>query len=106
MRREMREASYRAAVAAYRKDLPIRTTRNKLESYLRAKNVHFFQDREFRWLVDLVKVGEDDVPIYCDTAYVYVSFAFVEAVPHEPLKPDDLDTLRGIDLSRHMTGCM
>jgi hypothetical protein len=99
-----REATYRSALQAYSQKLRLGTTRKEVENYLRAAGASFIDEGDAH--ADLVKVGREDTPWYCDEHDVYVAFEFVPTEPHPLLRAYDTDALKVIRISRQQMGCL
>lgn len=103
-----REIAYRAALGKYTETIKPGLRRTEVESYLRARNTPFspifgaFAGRSESQYADLVKIGQDTAPWYCNEAYVYVAFEFSCV---ERYKQNDSDLLERIELFRPYTGC-
>jgi hypothetical protein len=69
---EKREAEYDLARRKYAAALQPGITRKEVEDYLRRNNVVIF----YRSSDDLVKIGKEDPPWFCNDMNVYVAFQF------------------------------
>jgi hypothetical protein len=96
-----RQTEYEAVLRGYSGALRSGMSRREVESYLR------FRGRSFRQMcciraprkayADLVKIGEEKAPWYCNKSNVYVAFEFETTEPHsistDARDSDRLDTV-------------
>ena len=104
-----REAAYQAKLQAYSEVLKPGMTRKEVEAYLRAKDTAFGQlcciDKGSAF-ADLVKIGKEKHPWYCEEHNVYVAFQFSAVEPHKPYEAYDSDTLKQITIFHKLEGCL
>lgn len=107
--RNEREARYQSALSSYLEVLKTGMTRKDVEDYLRAHQTAFGQlcciDERSAY-ADLVKIGKEHHPWFCEEHNVYVAFQFAAVVPHDPVRIDDSDVLKSIRIFHHLEGCM
>jgi hypothetical protein len=105
--KQEREASYQAKLKRYSDALKPGTTRESVEGYLRAKNIHFFQlcCIEGPALADLLKIGQQRVPWYCDQHNVYIAFQF-EAESKNAGAAQDSDKFTKVSVFHKLDGCL
>lgn len=105
-----REAGYQAALKEYSSELKPGLTRKEVESYLRARSVRFTQmccvDQPRDAWADLVKVGEELAPCYCNEDNVDVAFEFRATEQHRLQKSIDSDVLESVRIFRQLGGCL
>jgi hypothetical protein len=111
-----REAAYEQALSSYRQTLQPGMTRKQVEDYLRGRNARFEQmccvegarlaDRA-SW-DDLVKIGQEKPPWFCNENYVYIAFQFIDHMPPTGISQtaDDLNTLKSVTIYRQLGGCL
>jgi hypothetical protein len=106
--KEKREAAYQAKLQSYSDFLKPGMTRKNVEDYLRAKGVAFGQlcciDERSAY-ADLVKIGKEKHPWYCEEHNVYIAFQFTAVEPHKSWKAYDSDTLKSITIYHKLEGC-
>jgi hypothetical protein len=101
-----REARFQSVVAAYTRDFQLGSTRQEVEGRLRLGRAEFERrspmargDSDS----DLVKIGDEPPPWYCNAWPVYVAFEFHAAAPSG--MPDS-DLLKKIELFSFGDGCL
>jgi hypothetical protein len=107
--KEKREAAYQAKLQSYSDVLKPGTTRENVEDYLRAKGVAFGQlccIDERSASADLVKIGKEKRPWYCEENNAYVAFQFAAVEPHKGWEAYDSDTLKSITIYHKFEGCL
>ena len=107
--KQKREAAYQAKLLSYSDALKPGMTRKGVEAYLRAKGVVFQQlccVDERTALADLVKIGKEKHPWYCEEHNVYVAFQFAAVETHESWQAYDSDTLKRITIFHKFEGCL
>jgi|SRR5580693_10627161 hypothetical protein len=107
---EKRENTYQMALRSYSEVLSPGMTRNRVEDYLKAKNVEFSQmccvEDERTSYADLIKIGKEHAPWYCEHHNVYVAFQFAAVEPRKPYEARDSDVLKKITIFHWLEGCM
>lgn len=107
--KEKREAAYQAKLRAYSDVLKVGMTRKEVESYLRGNNNTFGQwcciDEPSAY-ADLVKIGKEKHPWYCEAGNVYVAFQFSAVEPHKAAAAYDSDILKRITIFHQLDGCL
>ena len=87
-------------------------TRKDVEDYLNSKNTKFtwiftaFGARGVSQTADIVKIGEEAAPWFCDEAYVWVAFEYTFTRIEDIHRQDPSDILERIELYRPYTGCL
>ena len=85
-------------------------TRKEVEDYLKAKSIKFGQiccaEDERSTLADLIRIGQEHAPWFCEEQIVYVAFQFAAVERHKPYKGYDSDTLKKIIIFHHLEGGM
>jgi hypothetical protein len=106
--KKKREAGYQAALQSYSNILKPGMTRKSVEEYFRAKGITFGQwcciDERSAY-ADLVKIGREKHPWYCEQHNVYIAFQFAAVEPHKGYE-DDSDTLKIITVFHQLEGCL
>jgi hypothetical protein len=109
-----REVAYQSALRSYAQVLKPGMTRKEVEDYLRANKVEFRQTccvdmKEYKkgsW-DDVVKIGEEDAPWFCNFTAVYVGFQFTGHGQFDGMwRADDFDKLRAVTLYRMYDKCL
>ena len=112
--RDKREVAYQSAVRSYAHVLKLGMTRKEVEDYLRAKKLEFRQTccvdmKEYKkgsW-DDLVKIGEEDAPWFCNFTAIYVAFQFTGRGQFDGMwRADDSDKLTAVTLYRQYDKCL
>jgi hypothetical protein len=112
--RERRELAYQLTLRSYSQVLKPGMTRKEVEDYLRANKLEFRQTccldmKEYKkgsW-DDLVKIGDEDAPWFCNNLYVYVGFQFTGHEPFDGMwRADDFDKLTAVTLYRQYDKCL
>ena len=106
---QKREAAYQAKLQPYSDVLKPGMTRKSVEDYLRAKSVAFGQlccVDERSTSADLVKIGKEKHPWYCEEHNVYIAFQFAAVEPHKGWEAYDSDTLKRITIFHKLEGCL
>jgi hypothetical protein len=104
-----REAAYQATLKTYSDVLKPGMTRKKVEDYLRSKSITFEQAGwvdEKSAFDDLVYIGKEKHPWYCEKHKVFVAFQFAAVEPHKPWEAYDSDTLKIITIFHRLDGCL
>lgn len=108
-KQKKREAAYQAKLQSYSDVLKPGMTRKNVEDYLRAKGVEFGKlccvDKASVFS-DLVKIGKEKHPWYCEEHNVYITFQFVSVEPQKGLEAHDSDTLKEITIFHKLDGCL
>ena len=107
--RNEREARYQSALLSYLEVIKEGMTRKDVEDYLNAHQTAFRQlccIDERSAFADLVKIGKEHHPWFCEEHNVYVAFQFTAMDPHSPFRADDSDVLKRITIFHHLDGCM
>ena len=107
--KEKREEAYQAKLKPYSDDLKPGTTRKSVEDYLGVWNIHFFQlcCIDGPALADLLKIGQERAPWYCDQHNVYIAFQFEAAVePKNAGAAQDSDRLTKVRVFHKLDGCL
>jgi hypothetical protein len=106
-----RQTRYEAVLKEYSGALKSGISRREVESYLRLR------DRSFRQMccirvrrdayADIVRIGEEKAPWYCNKYNIYVAFEFETTEPHG-LNPDarDSDRLESTTLFPWLEECL
>lgn len=107
-----REARYQTALQPYSEMLRPGATRKDAEDYLRAEKTSFGQIcciDEPSTFADLVKIGKEHHPWYCEEHNVYIAFQFAAVTPRTGVPPydaSDSDVLKSITIWHHFEGCL
>jgi hypothetical protein len=107
--KQKREAGYQTKLQSYSDVLKPGMTRKNVEDYLRAKSAAFGQlccIDERSALADLVKIGKEKHPWYCEEHIVYIAFQFAAVEPHKGWEAYDSDTLKTITIFHKLEGCL
>ena len=111
VRNEVRDRSFRSALKKYSSELKLGSSRKEVEDYLRKHGVVFerccmtFDERSA--FTDLVTIGRENTPWYCDEHLVYVALDFAATeLPHFLETAHDSDVLKEVKLSRQAAGCL
>ena len=84
-------------------------TRKSVEDYLRAKDVtfgHLCCIDKSSVFSDLVKIGKEKHPWYCEEHNVYIAFQFVSVEAQKGFDVLDSDTLKEITIFHKLDGCL
>jgi hypothetical protein len=103
------EATYQSIVESYSKTFKPRMTRKEVENNLRTKNARFQQTCCFegrRTPDDLVKIGQEPAPWYCNRTNVYVAFEFAGEERRPSSQARDSDKLERVSLLRWPQDCL
>lgn len=104
-----RETRYQAALESYSKTIKLGITRKELQDYFRAHGTQFGQIcciDEPSAFADLVQIGKEHAPWYCEHHYVYIAFQFAAAEPREHPGTYDSDVLKRMTVWHHLDACM
>jgi len=107
--RRKREIGYQAALRTYSDAFHPGITRKELEDSLRSRRINFtrmytaFGGTTQCQYADLVKIGEETAPWYCEVEYVYVAIEFSGT---DKYKQNDADVLERIEEFRPDQGCL
>jgi hypothetical protein len=104
-----REAAYQATLKTYSDVLKPGMTRKNVEDYLRSKSISFGQGGwidEKSALADLVYIGKEKHPWYCEKHNVFIAFQFAAVEPHKPWEANDSDALKIISIFHRLDGCL
>jgi hypothetical protein len=107
--KEKREAAYQAKLQSYTDVLKPGMTRKNVEDYLRGKGVAFGQlccIDEKSAFADLVYIGKEKHPWYCEKHSVFIAFQFAAVEPHKGWEAYDSDTLKSITVFHKFEGCL
>jgi hypothetical protein len=81
-----RQTRYAAALKEYSDEIKPSTSRQEVEAYLQLRNRSFGQmccvRAERRAYADLVEVGQEKAPWFCNRNTVYIAFEFETTEPH------------------------
>jgi hypothetical protein len=107
--KQKREAAYQAKLQSYSDVLKPGMTRKSVEDHLRAEGVVFGQlcciDERSAY-ADLVKIGKEKHPWYCEEHNVYIAFQFAAVEPHKGWEGYDSDALKRITIFHKLEGCL
>jgi len=108
---EKREAIYQETLRKYSESLKPGMTRRQVEGYFDGINLKpqhmccVSQDRG-AW-DDLVQIGKEDAPWFCNGSNVYVAFQFASRHERHPMPvADPTDILRAVTLYGRDEGCL
>jgi hypothetical protein len=107
-----REVAYQSNLRSYTQVLKPGMTRKEVEDYFRAEDIEFRQmccvadafSTRHSW-DDLIKIGEEDVPLFCRQNNAYVAFLFTDYDKSER-QDNDLDTLKDVTIYHELEGCL
>ena len=106
---QKREAAYQAKLQSYTDVLKPGMTRKNVEDYLRGKGVAYGQlcciDEKSAY-ADLVYIGKEKHPWYCEKHSVYIAFQFAAVEPHKGWEAYDSDSLNSITVFHKLDGCI
>lgn len=108
-KQQKREAAYQTKLQSYSDALKPGMTRKNVEDYLRAKGVEFGQScciDKGSVFSDLVKIGKEKRPWYCEEHNVYIAFQFVSVEPQKGFDAHDSGALKGITIFHKLDGCL
>ena len=108
-RKQKREAHYQAALQAYSELIKIGATRKEVEETLRSKNTAFGQIccvEPGTTFADLITIGKEKHPWYCESHTVYVAILYVATDPNAPNTIKETDTVQKLTIWHHLDGCM
>jgi hypothetical protein len=113
-----REAQYQAVLAKYMSELKPGMSREQVEQHLQANGKRFKQMccvANFRaehvsfigssW-DDLVKIGEESTPWFCNENNVYIAFEFNPKSQGERPETNSSDILKRVSVFYHLEGCL
>ncbi|HTQ61428.1 MAG TPA: hypothetical protein VMI32_14470 [Candidatus Solibacter sp.] len=104
-----REAAYQARLHSYSDVLKPGMSRKNVEDYLRGKGVAFGQlccIDEKSAFADLVYIGKEKHPWYCEKHNVFIAFQFAAVEPHKGWEAYDSDVLKSITVFHKFEGCL
>jgi hypothetical protein len=106
-----RQTEYEGVVREYSATLKSGMSRSEVESYLRLRGSTFRQMCCIRAprnaYADLVKIGEENAPWYCNKSNVYVAFEFETTEPHGvSTDARDSDRLETVSLFPWLEECL
>src|SRR6266849_9296601 len=108
-KQQKRQAAYQSKLQSYAEALKPGMTRKNLEDYLREKGVAFGQlcciDEPSAY-ADLVKIGKERHPWYCEEHNVYIAFQFAAVEPRNGWEAIDSDILKRITIFHKLEGCL
>ena len=109
--RKQREDRYQAALASYAEVLKPGMTRKQVEDWLQAKGISFRQAsgtglEGTGTYADLIKIGHEHHPWYCEADNIYVAINFTKTEPHDSPRAFDSDEVRDLTIFRWFEGCM
>jgi len=84
-------------------------TRNEVEKYFRERDVNFSQMgwiEERTAFADLVRVGEETPPWYCEDNSVDIAFEFAATESHKPWMAFDTDVLKKVHIVHQFGACL
>jgi len=84
-------------------------TRKEVEDYFHAKNISFGQlccIDEWSAFADLLKIGKEGHPWYCEEHNVYIAFQFGAVEHRDSAKADDSDSLKRVTIFHKLDGCL
>jgi hypothetical protein len=109
-KKQKREAAYQAARQSYSDVMKPGMTRKDVEEYFRTKAVVFSQlccIEAGNTYADLIKIGKEKHPWYCEAHNVYVAFQFAAAEPRDnPPSTRDSDILKKVTVFHKLEGCL
>ena len=107
---ERRQVEYQTAVKRYSDVLKVGMTRREVEYYLAQRHEKFGRmccvHIKRHAFADLVKIGEESPPWYCNHHFIDVAFEFEATSPHELVEAYDSDRLISVTLFPHLEQCM
>jgi hypothetical protein len=106
-----RQTLYTAALKDYSDALVTGTSRREVEAYLRQRHHPYRQmccvANHRSAYADLVKVGQEKAPWFCNQSNIYVAFEFDAIEPHGPTADArDSDKLLGTKLFPWLEQCL
>ena len=105
-----RAAAYEQQLRSYIGALSPGTTRKRVEDELRARRVVYrrvYGLDATNAYADLVKIGDEPAPWYCNKNSVYIKFAFDDANPGEnQISTSDSDILQSIAIKPWLEECL
>ncbi len=108
-KQQKREATYRSKLQSYSEALKPGMPRKVVEEYLRTKGAAFRQlccIEETSVFADLVEIGKEKHPWYCEEHNVYIAFQFAAVEPQKGFEAHDSDTLKKISIFHKLDGCL
>jgi hypothetical protein len=108
--RKQRQQHYQAVVTAYSEALKPGLSRKDVERYLQSHHQKFrrmccISVPRDAW-ADLIQVGTEKPPWYCNYHNVYVAFEFASLDRHEQTDARDSDRLVGVTLYPWLEECL
>jgi hypothetical protein len=105
-----RAATYRQALRSYTDVLARGATRSQVEDNLRLRGVQYGRESGFdstKAYADLVKIGTEPAPWYCNKNNIYLKFAFDAADPGlGGISQSGSDVLRAIEVMPWLQDCL
>ncbi len=104
-----REAAYQSSAQSYAANLKLGLPRKDVEAYLRTKRVGFTRMcciEQHGAFADLVQIGQEEHPWFCNENYVYVAFEFTGTGSTPDSGGSDTDALKKISIFRQLGGCL
>jgi hypothetical protein len=105
-----RSAGYQQVLRFYTGMFPLGATREQLEDQLRAHGAPYEQVGGFDatgTFSDLVKIGREPAPWYCNDYNIYIDFAFATADPKlNQTSKSESDILRSIEIKPWLEACL
>jgi hypothetical protein len=108
-KQQKREAAYQAKLQSYSESFKPGMPRKTVEEYLRTKGTAFRQlccVEETSVFADLVEIGKEKHPWYCEEHNVYIAFQFSAVKPRKGFEAHDSDTLTKITIFHKLDGCL
>ena len=103
---DQRESAYRSELRSYIGVFKPGARREQVEGYLRVKEIKFLQRSGAGSYDDLVRIGQEDAPFFCEEQNVYVAFQFYGNKSLTKPGPDASDRLREMTILRWLEGCL
>jgi hypothetical protein len=105
-----REAAYQRALLLYSNDIKPGLSRKQVESYLHGKNAAYRHmccvgKHQAAW-ADLVRIGQEGAPWFCEENNVYVAFEFAAVEQHDFWEARDSDRLEQVSIFHWLEGCL
>jgi len=108
-RKQKREAAYQAALQSYSDFVKIGATRKEVEDILRSKNTSFVRlccVEQGTTFADLIKIGKEKHPWYCEAHSVYIAIQYVALDQNTSKTVKETDEVHKITIWHHLEGCI
>jgi len=108
-RKQKREDGYRAALHSYAEIVRVGATRKEVEELLKSRNTsfgHLCCVEKGTTFSDLIQIGKEKHPWFCEAHIVYIAIEFVTIDPNAPTKMNESDVVQKVTIWHHLEGCL